>query len=79
MIADRTSPLDLDDPAFRGVRLLTARQVASLLAVDTSTIWRWTARIENRLRCVRFGVRCTRFTLADVAAFIEGNHEGAMR
>ena len=73
MKPDRQRQFALDDPAFRAVRLLTARQVAALLAVDQATIWRWTSRVQGSLRCVRFGRRCSRFLLRDVQEFIEGN------
>ena len=73
MTADRSAQFDPSDPAMGRVRCLRASEVSALLGVDTSTVWRWVARVENALPCIRFGPRCTRFRVKDVAAFIEAN------
>ncbi len=52
------------------LKLLTARQVAGLLGVHVSTVWRLIQRVENPLKCVHFCERITRFRLADVERFI---------
>lgn len=57
-------------------RLLTAKQVAELLGVHVSTVWRLTQRLENPLPAVRFGERITRFRLRDVERLISNGTEG---
>ncbi len=59
-----------DDPAIRGLECLHAKQVAKLLGVHVSTVWRLTQRVENALPVVRFGERITRFRLTDLERFI---------
>ena len=46
---------------MKRLKLLTARQVADLLGVHPTTVWRLTQRLENPLPTVRFGQRITRF------------------
>jgi len=48
-------------------RLLTAKEVAKLLGVHISTVWRLTRRVENPLPAVRFGERITRCRISWVA------------
>lgn len=52
------------------MRLLTADQVAEMLAVSRSTVWRWAG--ENQLPTVRLGAaqRLVRFRAQDVEALI---------
>lgn len=76
MTAERFAQFKRDDPATRHVRLLRASEAAEALGVSRCTLWRWTARVENRLPCIRFGSNCTRFKVTDIAAFIEANQGG---
>ncbi len=65
-----------DDPAWRRCKLLTVYQVAELLGVHVTTVWRLTQRVENALPVVRFGERCTRFRLTDLERFIANGAGG---
>ena len=58
-----------NDPAAK-IQLLRAEDVASLLAVNRSTVWRLTQRVREPLPVVRISPRCTRFRLRDVERWI---------
>ena len=68
-MTDRTQP--------RPAPLLTARQVAEVLGVHVSTVWRLTQRVDDPLPVVRFGERITRFRPCDVERLISTGTEGA--
>ena len=60
----------LDDPACRRVRLLTVSQVASLLEIDRSTVYRLAQRVNDPLPVVRFGRRATRVPLEKLERWV---------
>ena len=50
-------------------RLVTVRELSSILSVGKSTIWAWVAA--GRLPApLRFGGRCTRWRLSEIQAVI---------
>jgi excisionase family DNA binding protein len=59
-----------NDATLKDIKLLSAYQVAELLSVHVTTVWRLTQRVENPLPVVRFGGRITRFRLADIEKFL---------
>ena len=74
MTVDRLRPLP-DDPRLYRLKLLTARQVADLLGVNPSTVWRWIYRVNNPLPVVRLSDGVTRFRLSAVEKFIAGGEQ----
>jgi len=54
-------------------RLLNAEEVAELLNVSRRQVFRWAS--EGRLRAVRLGDRCIRFSPDAVVEFVEGRSE----
>lgn len=53
-------------------RLLTRSEVARLLAVDVSTLSRWSKQGIGP-RCIRLEGHTVRYAAADVAAYLEAN------
>lgn len=57
-------------------KLLTAKEVAELLNIDESTVYKWVD--EHRLGYIdlgrRYGRRCLRFKPSDIERMISTNH-----
>lgn len=75
MIATQTKPIGTVHELPGGQRfcLLTAEETADLLKVNVATIWRW-IKAGTFIEPIRFN-RCTRFDLAAVIAWIEGDEQ----
>ncbi len=58
------------------VDLLTAEEVAALLAVSTRTLANWRV-LRKGPRWIRLGERCIRYSRADLSAFIASGEGGA--
>ena len=60
----------ISDPGCRRVRLLTVSKTAELLAIDRSTVYRLTQRVNDPLPVVRFGRRATRVPLEKLERWV---------